>query len=139
MSENSTMPEDDWEARLCRALADIPQEKAPRGLRRRLRRIPRQQRALERPGVFIPRWAVAFSLLPIVLASYLYWQNNQQMQLIAQGRQDLELALTYLDEANKKASSQVLYTIESGLTRPVTNSTVQAVQQSVDISKEYEL
>ena len=108
-------------------------------LKVRFRTESKVKYTLERPGIFIPRWAVAFSLLPIVLASYLYWQNNQQMQLIAQGRQDLELALTYLDEANKKASSQVLYTIESGLTRPVTNSTIQAVQQSVDISKEYEL
>ena len=139
MSDNLQMDSDDWEDRLTLALSDIPQERAPRGLRRKLRRIPRQQRALDRPGFFVPRWAMALSVLPVVLASYLYWENSQQAQLIAQGRQDLEVALTYLDEANRKASTHVLHTIESGLTRPLTNTTIQAVQQSLDINKEYEL
>lgn len=136
---NLQLDDDDWETQLCRAVSEIPEEKAPPRLRRRLRRIPRQQRALERPGFFIPRWAAALAVMPLVLASYLYWDNIHQAREIAQGRQDLAVALAYLDKANQKASVQIMATIDGGLNRPVTNNTIQTLQQSLDITLEYEL
>ncbi len=44
---------------LQQALASIPVEQAPASLRKKLRRIPRDQRVRQRPDFLRPRWAMA--------------------------------------------------------------------------------
>ena len=139
MTDELRLDGEDWEQQLTGSLAAMPIEQAPPGLRRKLRRIPRQQRALERPGLFLPRWAIALSLVPVLLASFLYWDNSNKAREIAQGRRDLAVALVYLEKINREANAQLMAAIEDGLARPVTNQTTQALQRPLEIQREYEL
>ena len=91
------------------------------------------------PGLFLPRWAIALSLVPVLPASLLYWDNSSKAREIAQGRRDLAVALRYLEKVNREANAQVMVAIENGLARPVTNQTVQALQRPLEIKQEYEL
>lgn len=140
MNTDNDLTGDDWEERLQWALAALPEERAPRQLRRALKRIPREQRSAQGWRWFSPAWAFALLLVPLALMVYV--QNDrlqQQEQQLAQGRQDLATALSYIEKANLSASRQVRAAIDTGLTRPVTDNTLEALQQPLEITREYEL
>jgi hypothetical protein len=121
------------------ALSTLPVEQAPASLRRKLRRIPRQQKALQRPRYFQPRWVLA-AALPVCLV-LLFWPGesvNREVE-IAQGKQELAIALAYLDRANRRAGAEISATINRGFSAPVTRNTVHTLQNQLKINREYEL
>lgn len=139
MAKNEPLENDEWEDELLiKQLAELPQDRAPRSLRRKLRKIPRQQRALERAGWMVPRWAALCACLPLVVAPYLYWDNHQKSLEIERGKQDLALVLAYLDKANQTANLQIIAAIHSGLNKPVAEKTKQVLKPLIK-PKEYEL
>lgn len=140
MRDDINLDGDDWEEQLQLALADLPDEPVPHRLRRALKRIPREQRTGTPWGWFSPAWAFALLLVPLTLMVYLQNERLQRQELeIAQGRQDLAVALGYIEKANQSANLQIKAAIESGLARPVTDNTLKALQQPLNITREYEL
>lgn len=142
MRDDIDLTGEDWEEQLKDALAELPAEQAPSQLQRALRKIPRQERKRERRGWwwFNPAWAFALLLVPLILAVYVQNERlQQQEQEVAQARQDLILALKYIEKANQSAGLQVRAAIDSGLTRPVTDETRKVIQQPLEITREYEL
>jgi anti-sigma factor RsiW len=126
---------------LQQALCAIPMERAPASLRRKLRRIPRQQKALSRSGWLQPGWSWAVAAVPLlVLAIYLPVQHiAEQERQLAQARDELALALVYLHRANQRAGVEVQAALQAGLTRPVTEQTVYVIQQPLATTSEYQL
>ena len=142
MRDDIDLNGEDWEQQLQDALALLPPEQAPRLLRPALLNIPKQERKRERYRWwwFNPAWA--FVLLAVPLAVIVYLQSErlqQQEQEVAQARQDLILALKYIEKANHSAGLQVRAALDSGLTRPVTDETRKVIQQPLEITREYEL
>jgi hypothetical protein len=128
--------DEDWERRLQQALADMPLERAPAGLRRRLRDIPRRDR---RPFRLQPRWSLALALVPFLLAGLLFQQQRQQRELeqeLAQARQDLAQALHYLERANERAGASVMEAMELGVGQPVSRTTYSVLHEHLDLTQE---
>lgn len=118
--------------KLQQALQAIPMEKAPAKLTRNLRKIPTQHRAPRSPWLLQPRWAIAAGLLALLFATTLYLPGNSQTELeVAQGRQDLALALAYLDNANRSTNSRVRSTLNDHMLMPVTEHTSRALQRQL--------
>lgn len=138
--------EEDWERDLRSALADLPRERAPRSLQRKLAAIPRQQRWPWLMG-WRPAWAVILLAVPLALVVVVQQQRlEQQQQALAQqaqqideARRELALALSYLDRANEIAERKIAEALESGLARPVQDSTKYGLQKPLEITREYQL
>lgn len=126
--------------RLQRVLAAIPAERAPSSLRRKLRRIPAQHKAQERPRYLQPRWAFAMAAVPLLVA-FLFWDaaESPQSAEVAQGKQDLALALAYFDKVNRRATIEITATLEDGFRVPVTKNTVRTLRGQLELNREYEL
>jgi len=124
--------------RLQQAMRQIPRERAPASLRRKLRRIPREQRAMERPAWFQPRWAAALATVPLLAVLALSQMGPRQPTEaeIMQARQDLALAFGYLEKATRVTNSQVQSAIGHGFSEPVTETTVRTIHDHFDLSKE---
>ncbi len=134
MSERLDDGESDWERTLREALAELPAERAPRSLQRRLQRIPR--RAGRRFRWWRPAWALAL-LVPVVAVIAVQQQRLAQQEAeLAQARQDLALALSYIEKANTIAAGQINAAMAVGLTRPVVETTRYGLQLPVETTLE---
>lgn len=121
MSEQSEHIDAAWERELGAALAELPEEKAPRSLQRRLQRISR--RAGRRHWWWRPAWALAL-LVPAVAVITVQQQHLAQQEAeLAQARHDLALALSYIEKANTIAAGQINAALAVGLARPVAETT----------------
>ena len=117
MKDDIELDREDWEEQLQAALAELPPERAPAQLRRALRKIPRQQRRRVRWGWrwFNPAWAFALLLVPLAVLVYLQNERlEQREQEVAHARQDLILALKYIEKANQSAGLQVKAALDKG-------------------------
>lgn len=122
---------------LRRELAALQIEAAPLSLQRKLRRIPKDQQRNERQGYFKPVWLAAAAAT--VLAALLLERPGEQSaeaQAIARGRQDLALALAYLDRATLRASSQIALTLDDQMTLPVARNVASVLDEQLDLNKE---
>ena len=139
MNTETEIAANDLDAELLQAMESIPLERAPASLRRKLRGIPRQQKALVRPFFFVPRWAFAMAAVPLLVALFIQpWGVNTDDEVI-RGKRDLALALTYLEKVNSRASAEISMSIDSGFSVPVTKNTVRTLQQQLEFNREYEL
>ncbi len=128
------------EAQLQRLMADIPRRRAPARLRRKLRRIPGEHGDAPSLPWLVPRWAFAAAAVPLVAALSLHWHGQwQQHQDIAQGRRDLALALTYLQQARERVNPRLEAALRGSVTGPVADHTLEVLEQSMDFKREYEL
>jgi hypothetical protein len=87
-------------------------ERAPARLRRRLRRIPRDERRRERPswGWPPPRWAFAPALaaVPLLVIGLVLMQPRQPSEAeVEQARQELALAFAYLDKVGNRTGATI--------------------------------
>ncbi len=123
---------------LQQALAEVPLDRAPPSLRRKLRRIPREQRAPGRTGWMQPRWAAAIAAVPlVVLLAVQQMRPAEPTQAeVAQARQDLAMAFAYLEEASRKTGLRIGSTLDQGLSEPIAETTVRAIHEQFDLSKE---
>ena len=139
MNTETEIAANDLDAELQQAMESIPLERAPASLRRKLRRIPRRQKALDRPSFFVPRWAFAMAAAPLLVALFIQpWGVSTDDEVI-RGKRDLALALTYFEKVNRRASAEISMSIDSGFSGPVTENTVRTLQQQLGFNREYEL
>jgi anti-sigma factor RsiW len=123
---------------LQRLVDTLPRERAPATLRRRLRRIPREQRAADRPLFLQPRWAMAMAAVPLALALVVMYPGERRPSEaeLAQARQDLAVALTYLRRAGEATGREIRNTLDEGASEPVAESTVRTLAEPFKLEKE---
>lgn len=147
MNEDEPGNENDWERDLRLALAQLPAEPAPRSLRRKLRAIPHRERRWPWLVGWRPAWAFALLLVPLALVVALQQQRldrqeqrlARQAQEVERARRELVLALRYVDKANEIANRQIAEALESGLARPVKDTTTYSLQKPLELTREYQL
>lgn len=137
MSEHPDHSDAAWEQALGAALAELPAERAPRSLQRRLRRIPR--RAARRHWWWRPAWALAL-LVPAVAVITVQQQHLAQQEAeLAQARHDLALALSYVEKANTIAAGQINAALAVGLAQPVAETTRYGLLHNLEKTLEIKL
>ena len=124
---------------LQQAMAAIPVQRAPASLGKKLRSIPRRQKALARPVFFSPRWAFALAAIPLMAVLLYQPGDGQNTAEIVQGRKDLAVALSYFEKASRRTTAQIESVIDVGLTVPVTGNTVRTLQNQLEFNREYKL
>lgn len=138
---------------LQRVMASLPLERAPDSLREKLRRIPAEQESLSRARQtsrntseprrwrwFEPRWAMALAALPLVIALgvQVSGPRTPSEAELAQARQDLALAFSYLQKASQVTGREIEQSIGTGMREPVTESTVRTLTDQFDLNEEQE-
>ncbi|KAA9131589.1 hypothetical protein F3N42_09750 [Marinihelvus fidelis] len=121
-------------------MASLPDEPAPRSLRRKLKAVPREQKALAKPASFGPRWAMGMGLAAVPLAVMLVvtqlGPKEPSAAELAQAERDLVVAMGYLQKVTRAANREIEDSIGDGFSRPVTEETVRAVAAPFDLDKE---
>lgn len=122
-------------------LGELPVQRAPASLRRRLRVIPYQQWQLVPSWRVTPRWlgACAVLLLAIVLLGKQHIAEQPDPEQLRIARHELALALAYLDRANRQSAHLLETTIERGVNRPITEHTVTPLAKQLAFDQEYPL
>ena len=110
--ENSGRPRQlDPDLQLNAMLEQLSIEKAPLGLRRKLRRISAEERRKERQWSWQPpRWALAPALaaVPLLVIGIALMQPRQPSQAeIEQARYDLAVAFTYIDKVGNRTGNEI--------------------------------
>ncbi len=126
---------------LQQAMANIPLERAPASLRRKLKLIPRVQRRLERPAWQQPAWlgaVAAAALVAVVAIQQLGPQEPEQPSAaeIAQAQQDLKVVLTYLGKVRRQTGLEIESRVGEGMSEVVTGSMIKAVEDQMETKKE---
>jgi hypothetical protein len=124
---------------LQQAMAAIPVQRAPASLGKKLRSIPRRQKALARPVFFNPRWAFALAAIPLMAVLVYQSVDGQNTAEVAQGKRDLALALSYFNKTSRRATARIESAIDNGLAVPVTDNTVRTLQNRLEFNREYKL
>jgi hypothetical protein len=116
---NQQPEEQAWETELKDLMKGLGVEKAPASLRRRLRRIPREQGFGAREAWWQPpRWAMAPALaaVPLLVLTFVMLQPRQPSQAdIEQARQDLALAFAYMDRAGSRTGNEIQRALDESL------------------------
>lgn len=128
---------DAWQ--LQRALENLPLEKAPASLSRRLRLIPRQQARRSRLPVFgMPRWAVAVGLASVALVAVAMMMSGpagdgqvtkvpqhaialpaDDAARVEQAKRDLAVAFHYLDKTGFRVARQMNEVLNREVAEPL--------------------
>ena len=125
---------------LQRAMEHVQVERAPASLRRKLKKIPAQNR----PAYLQPRWAMAFAVVPLVIISVALMRSQEpsvtpgpavdtelarleQMKL-DQARQDLALAFSYIGQVSDKTSNRIESEVGGEMSKAVAGSIFKTIQ-----------
>ena len=114
-TRNDAPDETGLDRELAAMLEQLDIERAPARLRRRLRRIPREERSRERRreqpwGWQPPRWALvpALAAVPVLVIGLVLMQPRQPSEAeVEQARQDLALAFAYLDKVGNRTGATI--------------------------------
>ena len=135
---------------LQRMLASLPVERAPDRLREKLRRIPAEQESLARVRrtpqprrrwfALEPRWVMALAAVPLVVALGMQFSGPRAPSEaeLAQARQDLSLAFSYLRKASRVTNREIEESIGAGMREPVTETTVRTLSDQFDLNEEHD-
>jgi anti-sigma factor RsiW len=126
---------------LQRAMENVQTERAPASLRRSLKKIPQQNR----PLFFQPRWAMAFAVVPLVIASVMILKSTQpsdiqapgpqaglssaEMVKLEQARNDLAVAFAYIDLVSDRTSNRIESEVGGEMSKAVAGSIFRNIQQ----------
>ncbi len=131
---------------LQRAMEHVRVEKAPARLRRRLKQIPRQNRAV----YLQPRWVAAFAIVPLMViavalmrspgptATQIVQANVDQSQIdqaqidqarVERARQELAVAFAYIDNVSAKAGNLISSEVGGEMSHAVAGSIFKSIQQ----------
>ena len=104
-------PDEAWEAELGAMMKGLGVERAPLSLRRKLRRIPREERRRERQWSWQqPRWVLvpALAAVAVLAVGITVMQPRQPSQAeIEQARQELAVAFAYLDRVGHRTGNEI--------------------------------
>lgn len=106
---------------LQRDMDQLKVERAPASLRRKLARIPREQKVRWQP----PRWAFATAMaaVPLLVISITVLQPRQPSAAeIEQARQDLAVAFAYIDKVGSRTGSVLNSVLATELQEGVTDN-----------------
>ena len=120
---------------LQRAMEQLRVEKAPASLRRSLKQIPRQNR----PIYLQPRWAMAFSIVPLMIISVALMRSQDppatqfdqigvDQARVDQARQDLAVAFAYIDQLSDKTSNLIESEVGGEMSQAVAGSIFKTIQ-----------
>ena len=118
---------------LQRALHRLPAQRAPRSLRKKLRRIGREDRTERAASIPWLRWGAIAAAIPLLLI--LNTGDRQQAPSAAeieQGRRDLAVALAYLSRAGQKAALEIDGSINRGVVGSIRKNTLRALRHQID-------
>jgi len=122
---------------LQQAMDEVHVERAPASLRKRLRTIPREQRPSPVFNLFQPRWVAALAVVPlVVIAVSLMRPDTPSASEIAQARQELAIAFSYLDKAGAITGREIESTVGQTMANAVTGSVNRAIKSQNLTSKE---
>ena len=100
-----------WEAELGAMMEGLGVEKAPASLRRKLRRIPREEKRRDRQWSWQqPRWVLvpAMAAAAVLAVGIAVMQPRQPSQAeIEQARQELAVAFAYLDRVGHRTGDEI--------------------------------
>lgn len=99
---------------LQRGLDGLALERAPASLRRKLRRIPKEQRRLANA----PRWApaLALAMVPVLVVGVGLLAPRQPSRAdVERARQDLAVAFRYIDKVGQRTGEHIQDIMETGL------------------------
>ena len=129
-----------WESEIRGLMEGLGVEKAPASLRRRLRRIPREQRSRNRETWWQPpRWAMAPALaaVPMLVIAIVMLQPKQPSRSeVEQARQDLALAFAYMDTAGKRTGDEIQRTLGDSLGHTVKDNLSRNIPFTEQFRKE---
>jgi len=129
---------------LQQAMDTVHVEQAPASLRKRLKAIPREQRAESSPGfmsrLFQPRWAMALAAVPLaIIAVNLMQPETPSAAEIAKARQDLAIAFAYLDRAGSITGREIESKIGHTMADALSGSVNRTIKFNNEHSKEKEV
>jgi len=125
---------------LQQAMDDIPVERAPASLGRRLRAIPREQRPAAGIKLFQPRWVMSLAVVPLaIIAVSLMQPDTPSDAEVARARQELAIAFAYLDKAGAITGQRIESTVSNTMADAVTGSVNRAIKLQNENSKEKEV
>jgi len=128
---------------LQQALSGLPKLQAPASLTRKLQQIPQPLSHWADNWLRRPRWAYAAILvLSLMGGREIYQQHQQQLAQqaeLAQARQDLALALAYLNKVNRNANTQIQLTVNEATAKPVARVTTKTLQNQLQPRQEFQL
>ncbi len=125
--------------RLQQAMEAIHVERAPDSLRKKLRTIPRKHRSKASFNIFQPRWAVALAAIPLVVITFSLMQpKTPSRQEIAQARQDLAVALAYLDKAGQFTGREIESAVGNTMSDAIAGTVIRNIKSQYENSKEKE-
>ena len=124
---------------LQQAMDQVNVERAPRSLTKRLNAIPGKHRSSPKFSLFQPRWAMALAAIPLVVITIsLMRPDTPSASEVAQARQDLAIAFTYLDRAGAITGREIESAVGHTMANAVTGSVNKAIQSQNLNSKEKE-
>ena len=125
---------------LQQAMDDIPVERAPASLGKRLRAIPREQRPAAGIKLFQPRWVMSLAAVPLaIIAVSLMQPDTPSDAEVARARQELAIAFAYLDKAGAITGQRIESTVSNTKADAVTGSVNKAIKLQNENSKEKEV
>ena len=127
---------------LQRAMDAVHVERAPASLSKRLKAIPREQRADSRAGLrlFQPRWAMALAAVPLALITINLMQPETPSDAeIAKARQDLATAFAYIDRAGSITGRGIESTVGNTMADALGGSVNRTIKLQNENSKEKEV
>jgi len=125
---------------LQQAMDDIPVERAPASLGKRLRAIPREQRSVAGIKLFQPRWVMSLAAVPLaIIAVSLMQPDTPSDAEVARARQELAIAFAYLDKAGAITGQRIESTVSNTMADAVTGSVNRAIKLQNENSKEKEV
>ena|SRR5690554_4866272 len=121
-------------------MAELPKERAPASLTKRLLAIPAEAQASKSRKRLIwlqPRWVVALAAVPLaIIAVSLMQPKGPSAAEIEQARQDLALAFAYLDKAGRITSREIENQVGNTMTDAIAGSVLKNVKSQYQLSKE---
>ena len=124
---------------LQKAMDEIRVERAPASLRKKLKAIPRQQRAVRTPVFLQPRWIMAAAVVPLVLVvASLMQPDTPSAEEIEQARYELALAFAYLDRAGKRAGNEIEMTVGHTMSDAITGTVIRNIKSQYESHEEKE-
>lgn len=124
---------------LQKAMDEIRVERAPMSLRKKLKAIPHQQRAVRTPVFLQPRWIMAAAVVPLVLVvASLMQPDTPSAEEIEQARYELALAFAYLDRAGKRAGNEIEMTVGHTMSDAITGTVIRNIKSQYESPEEKE-
>jgi len=127
---------------LQRAMDAVQVERAPASLSKRLKAIPREQRAESKAGFrfFEPRWAMALAAVPLAFIVVNLMQPDTPSDAdITKARQDLAIAFAYIDKAGSVTGREIESTVGNTMAGALSGSVNRTMKLNNEDSKEKEV